>query len=215
MLTQVDWENPQLLNFSNAVLALLEPSLGGGCLSSVYLHCCDSILHDDNRDKCLCRVIDVFKRDSSLYPFISEQITAKVLGDIIDHIDTITPRNHLYEKELLEQCGFIVQNKVDIFCCQLEDLLQPVKQYKANILSGYFTNQCLWPGLMIVLLLALSKRSMRRCWGYDLASMIYELYHCSYDKVDSVFRTAIQNIALVEVGDLEFESLTLDGGVPW
>jgi hypothetical protein len=182
----------QFKNFERTIKSLFQAT----CAVSILDICRyqqDSIVHTDPLEKSICRVIDIFKKTVKIKSDPS-LLSGTDLFRIVNHIDMTTRRDYLYEPRLKEECHFLIPEEI-VADAPWEDIFKPLKQYKANFQSGYFTNQWIFTGLMIFTINIIDQRLKATPWRYDLSQLVRNLAFCTHHEVEALFLSAMQKFA--------------------
>lgn len=177
-------------NFSSTFRELSKFNLGEVHDLSPYFT--DSIAFVAPRDKSLCRVANIlFQAVEDSKKVVS--FSAINLFEIIDYVDLCTSRDYLYESRTLEECNFLIQEPIDLDA-PLEKLLAPIKQFKLNLNSAYFTNPWLMPALMIYLVTFTHQRMRWKPWEKDISCLLDKVSLCSPSYLESVYYESVREL---------------------
>ncbi len=151
----------------------------------------DSIYHTDLLAKHVCRVAEVIGKLSSSQQMI---FSSDNLFAIVNHIDTIYSRDHLYENNLRTNCDLLIPRELSIGQ-PWELLLDPIKRYKVSFV--HILHPLILVGLKIYMILLIKNKVESSGSGVDLPALLSQLHYCGLHDVESVVATFIRTSNLL------------------
>ena len=154
-------------------------------VSSVSPYLKNSFSYNSLLEKQRCRIAQYLCMNSK------SQFSSEDLAQVVEDIDTIAGKPLLYEPILKERAKFLMKEPISAQT-QWEKVLRPLKQYHANIHSGYLNMPCLGTGLLIILIHVIHLKLGKDAWTYDLSTLVEKLSNCQhYNQVEEFTRSSL------------------------